>query len=200
MTTNRGGASRPMRRDRLIREYQHDTYKMRGKLPEPTVCRECGAVFHKGRWQWMRAPDAAHATLCPACHRTHDRCPAGYLTLTGPFLGGHRDEILQRVRNVEEREKSTHPMRRIMAVEANGEGVTITTTDMQLARAGRGRARCLQGRSRLSLHRGIQHPARDLAPLTRPLRLPAEPRCARRSRAAGTARARRPADRRACAR
>jgi NMD protein affecting ribosome stability and mRNA decay len=133
MTGNRGG-NRPMRRDRLIQEYEHDTYKNRGKLPEPTVCKECGAVFQKGRWQWASRPDQAHETLCPACHRTHDRYPGGYLTLDGPFLAEHRAEILHRVRNVEEREKNQHPLRRIMAIEDGGEALTITTTDMQLAR------------------------------------------------------------------
>lgn len=135
MTSHRGGATRPARRDRLLREYEHDTYKTRGKLPEPTVCRECGVVFHKGRWQWGAHPDGAHKTLCPACHRTHDRCPAGYLTLSGAFLAEHRDEILQRVRNLETREKNLHPLRRIMAIDANGSGIQITTTDMQLARS-----------------------------------------------------------------
>lgn len=134
MTINRGG-NRPMRRDRLIQEFEHDTYKNRGKLPEPTVCKECGSVFQKGRWQWSARPADAHETLCPACHRIHDRCPGGYLTLTGPFLAAHRDEILHRLRNVEEREKNQHPLRRIMAVEVNGADVNITTTDMQLARS-----------------------------------------------------------------
>lgn len=134
MTVNRGG-NRPMRRDRLIQEYEHDTYKTRSKLPEPTVCRDCGSVFHKGRWQWTARPDGAHETLCPACHRIHDRCPGGYLTLTGPFLAAHRAEILHRLRNVEEREKHQHPLRRIMAVEDRGTDLSITTTDMQLARS-----------------------------------------------------------------
>lgn len=134
MTINRGG-NRPMRRDRLIQEYEHDTYKNRGKLPEPTICKECGSVFQKGRWQWGARPVDAHETLCPACHRIQDRCPGGYLTLTGPFLAAHRDEILHRLRNVEDREKQQHPLRRIMAVEADGENLNVTTTDMQLARS-----------------------------------------------------------------
>ena len=134
MTINRGG-NRPMRRDRLIQEYEHDTYKTRSKLPEPTVCKDCGSVFHKGRWQWGEHPANAHETLCPACHRIHDHCPGGFLTLAGPFLTDHRDEILHRVRNVEEREKNQHPLRRIMAVEDDGAGIRITTTDMQLARS-----------------------------------------------------------------
>ncbi|OGI42622.1 MAG: ATPase [Candidatus Muproteobacteria bacterium RIFCSPHIGHO2_01_FULL_65_16] len=127
--------TRRMRRDRLIREHEHDTYKLRAKPQEPTVCNECGAVYHKGRWQWLAAPAGAHRALCPACHRIHDRYPGGYLTLGGPFLQQHRDEILHLARNVEAREKAEHPLRRIMTLDAQDDDVMITTTDMQMARA-----------------------------------------------------------------
>ena len=43
------------RHDRTVQEYQHDTYKLRGKLKEPTICTECGALSHKGRWTWGRS-------------------------------------------------------------------------------------------------------------------------------------------------
>jgi hypothetical protein len=46
---------RQPRRDRLIREHVHDPYKTRLKLPEPTVCPQCGAVFNEGRWHWAPA-------------------------------------------------------------------------------------------------------------------------------------------------
>ena len=130
-----GRGSRPIRRDRLIKEYEHDTYKSRSKPPEPTVCTECGAVFHKGRWQWVERPGGAHETLCPACHRIHDRCPGGYLTLSGPFQQQHRDEILHLARNIEAREKSDHPLCRIMACENRDDGLLITTTSMAMARS-----------------------------------------------------------------
>jgi NMD protein affecting ribosome stability and mRNA decay len=129
------GSARHGRRDRLIQEFQHDPYKSRAKPREPTVCPECGVMFHKGRWQWVERPQQAHETLCPACHRRHDRYPGGFLTLTGPFLQEHRDEILHLARNVESREKAEHPLRRIMELEDRGEQVEITTTTMELARA-----------------------------------------------------------------
>ena len=40
-----------IRRDRLPLETVMDSYKARGKLSEPTVCPECGAVFRSGRWR-----------------------------------------------------------------------------------------------------------------------------------------------------
>ena len=54
------------RRDKLLHEHIHDTYKTSHKLSEPTVCPDCGAVFHEGRWQWITpAPKGAHQTSCP---------------------------------------------------------------------------------------------------------------------------------------
>lgn len=125
---------RPVRRDKLIQERVHDTYKTKGKLPEPTVCPECGAVYHKGRWQWLPKPDKAHEQLCPACHRVRDEFPAGYVTLGGGFFAQHREEILRLVRNYVEREKAEHPLERIIAIADHDDGVMVTTTDIHLAR------------------------------------------------------------------
>ena len=73
---NPGGLS--ARRDRMVQEYQHDTYKLRGKLKESTLCTECGAVFHKGRWTWEAKPDGACEIVCPACMRIRDKYPKAY--------------------------------------------------------------------------------------------------------------------------
>jgi hypothetical protein len=126
---------RLIRRDRYIKEYEHDTYKARGKLREPAVCPACDAVFHKGRWQWLARPRDARETLCPACHRLQDKYPGGYLTLSGPFQKQHGDEILRLARNIERREKKDHPLRRILSLEEQDGNVLITTTTMGMARA-----------------------------------------------------------------
>lgn len=124
-----------VRRDRLIKEHEHDPYKGREHLHDPTVCPDCDAVFHDGRWSWAEGPVDAPRVVCPACHRIRDRYPAGLVTLSGAFLRSHREEILRLARDVEEREKSEHPMERIMAIDDQPDGVLITTTEMHLARA-----------------------------------------------------------------
>ena len=123
------------RSEHLLQERVHDAYKSKGKLPEPTVCPQCGAVFHEGRWQWRQAPAGAHQENCPACHRIHDDYPAGFLTLQGEFFHAHRDEIMHLVYNVEKRERAEHPLKRIMAAEEiKSGGALVSTTDPHLAR------------------------------------------------------------------
>ena len=116
------------RHDRLIEESVHDPYMARSKPKEPTVCEDCGVVFHKGRWQWLpEVPAGAHRQRCPACQRIYDKVPAGFLTLGGAFFDEHRDEILSLVHNKVDEQKA-------QIEEEEGGGVVITFTDLHLPR------------------------------------------------------------------
>ena len=136
MTGMNTGINRPERGDRLIKERVHDPYKAQAKLPEPTVCPDCRAVFSSGRWQWLdKSPADAHEHRCPACQRIHDKVPAGYLTLSGEFFQQHRDEIMKLMHNRVEAEKAEHPLNRMMGVGEQPDGGTLVTfTDMHLPR------------------------------------------------------------------
>ncbi len=133
MKTDRGGW-RPLRREQLLQELVHDSYKTKGKLAESTRCPQCGAVYYHGRWTWQTARADAPEATCPACHRIHDRFPAGYVSLSGEFFAAHRTDVLQLVQSCEKKEKAEHPLERIMAIEDTDEGVLVTTTDAHLAR------------------------------------------------------------------
>jgi predicted Zn-ribbon and HTH transcriptional regulator len=122
------------RHDGIFKEHVHDSYKAKGKLPEPAACSQCGAVFHHGHWQWLPAPEYAHMTTCPACHRIRDEFPAGYVTLNGEFFKTHHEEIMRLVRNHEKHQRAEHPLKRIMAIEEKNGTTLITTTDIHLAR------------------------------------------------------------------
>lgn len=125
----------PERRDRLIRERVHDTYKQRGQLKGPTRCPQCGAVYAKGRWSWTAEVDAdADETLCSACHRIADKNPAGELYLAGDFVMQHKDEIQNLARNIEAAENREHPMNRIIDQQVLDEHILVTTTDVHLPR------------------------------------------------------------------
>jgi NMD protein affecting ribosome stability and mRNA decay len=124
------------RRDRQQTGHEGDAYGLRGKLPDPTVCPRCSALYRAGRWSWGAAPADAQRTECPACRRTQDGVPAGLVTLRGEFAAAHRDEIQSLVRHVEEREKAEHALKRIMSMRESDDGaLEIATTDAKLARA-----------------------------------------------------------------
>lgn len=135
MDQNHRQAGSSVNRDiHRLEEWQHDPYHARVKWIEPSFCPECGAVYHKGHWQWLTVPANSEAVFCPACQRIKDHCPAAFLTLKGDFFGQHRDEILQRVHRVEEAERQRHPLKRIMSEDESGNACVIHFTDPHLAR------------------------------------------------------------------
>lgn len=123
-----------IRLQRILDEKEHDTYRIKGKLSEPTVCPNCNAVYHKGHWQWLDIPDSADQHKCPACLRIEDNVPCGYVSISGAFYRQHKEEIMGLVRNKESREKTGHPLNRIMNIAETADGLEITTTDMHLPR------------------------------------------------------------------
>ena len=62
------------------------------------------------------------------CSRRKPRIPI--IRLAGAFLDAHRDEIMKLVRYEEQRQRSEHPLKRIMAISV----ILLTTTDAHLAR------------------------------------------------------------------
>ena len=115
------------------RSDRKDPYRPVGKLAEPVVCPDCGAVYLKGRWQWAIAPEGAEQTRCEACHRIHDAFPAGTLTIRAALTDTEAQEVMALARHQEEAEKKDHPLNRIMAVDRpRPDEIVITTTDLHL--------------------------------------------------------------------
>jgi hypothetical protein len=129
-----GRGSRQPLREQLQDDPRHDSYRANGKLPDPTRCPHCGATYQKGRWTWNTAPADAKEQACPACQRTRDDLPGGYVSLGGEYFASHRGEIINLVKNCEAAEKLEHPMQRIMTIDDDDAGVTVKTTDPHLAR------------------------------------------------------------------
>jgi hypothetical protein len=103
-------SSRPTRNARRIAGHAQedhilDPYQTKQKLYEGTACRQCGAVYHDGRWTWEARPEGAHEQLCPACRRINENFPAGILTLQSDFARQHKAEMIHLARHQEEAEK-----------------------------------------------------------------------------------------------
>jgi NMD protein affecting ribosome stability and mRNA decay len=85
--------------------------------------------------------------LCPACQKLRDYAPNGVLRLTGDFVALHRDEILNLIRNQTRKADSVNPLERVMSVEAQSNGIELTTTNEKLAqRIGRAIFKAYSGR------------------------------------------------------
>jgi hypothetical protein len=119
---------------RVFDDTRHDPYQPPGKYAGPTRCATCGAVYQRGRWQWITAPASSTSATCPACRRAHDHLPAGRLTLQGPYVALHRSELVRLARGEERHERVEHALHRIIDVDERSDIVDITTTDIHLPR------------------------------------------------------------------
>jgi len=134
------------RRDRLVKDPRHDTYKERGKCGKHTVCKGCGATFVKGRWSWQQAPAEYIEKMCPACQRIADDYPAGVVEISGDFFNRHRGEMINLIHNAEKIAKRAHPLERIMTIANHPDHAVIRTTGVHLARRiGENLTRAYQG-------------------------------------------------------
>ena len=117
------------------------------KLPEVASCPRCAASYREGRWTWQTAPAGSYEKICPACERIGSGYPAGVLRVQGAFAAAHRDELIGLLRNVEERERGDHPLKRIMSIGDEAGGFVVQTTDAKLTVAlGRALEKAYDGR------------------------------------------------------
>jgi len=144
------------RRDQLLREKSHDPTKPTRSLADPTVCQSCGATFRAGRWTWQPGPAEAPRSTYSACQRIRDDYPAGFVTICGSFTKTHRDEILAVIRHTEDREKSSHPINRIIRIDDDDKGFVVRTTEPHLTQAiGKALQRAFKGTLKLSYEEDI---------------------------------------------
>jgi hypothetical protein len=117
---------------RILDAQRHDPYQPKGQYGAATRCRQCGAVYRHGRWQWSELTGSTSPDLCPACRRIRDKLPAGWLTMDGPLVAARREELVRIARNEAEHERAEHPMHRIVDIESHGDRVEVSTTDVHL--------------------------------------------------------------------
>jgi hypothetical protein len=131
---------------RVLDDPRHDPYAPKAKRAGSLQCTQCGAVFAKGRWRWAATSPTAVPATCPACRRIGEHAPAGWVTLDGPAVAAHGDELLRIALNEAEHERGEHPMHRIIDAQRSGDRVEIATTDIHLPqRIGRALARAHHG-------------------------------------------------------
>jgi NMD protein affecting ribosome stability and mRNA decay len=124
-----------MRIDRNIKEKGHDPYGEARKHTEGAYCPECQAVYQGGRWVWPDRPEASGSPLlCSACRRIRDDFPAGECYLSGKYLKKHRQEIENLIRKLIREARQRSPLKRMMDIRPDDEGLRVRLTDDHLAR------------------------------------------------------------------
>jgi hypothetical protein len=74
-------------------------------------------------------------TRCPACARVYEKNPAGSLLLQGDFALDHRHEILSLIHAIEANEKQDDPLKRIMWIDYQEQGIVVTAASAPLIAA-----------------------------------------------------------------
>lgn len=131
-----------------------DSYLPRGGCQKVSVCGGCHSVYMKKRWyadpglyETMKKNRDAVQAVCPACLKIRDNFPGGIVTLKGSYVISHKQELLNLVRNEEDRARGFNPLERVMSVRENGFGkLVISTTNEKLAqRLGRAIKKAFHG-------------------------------------------------------
>lgn len=111
-----------------------------GKYPQNTRCPKCDLIFQDGVWKRGVSESANEQQwkLCPACVQIRDRQVGGIVQFSGSFAEVHRQEILNRIHNVEKQTQEERPLERIMSLKEDREGIIVSaTTEHLVARMGK---------------------------------------------------------------
>jgi hypothetical protein len=110
------------------------------KYRSDTRCPECGLLYQHGIWKW-KVPNtkrALQSRLCPACIQIRDGHAGGVVELDGSFTVSHRQELLNRIRNVEKQTLRERPLERIISLKAAKNQIVVSaTTEHLIARIGK---------------------------------------------------------------
>jgi NMD protein affecting ribosome stability and mRNA decay len=105
-----------------------------------TVCSRCGAIYLHQHWSFDEAKraqleqsTAVHEVICPGCKKIADGYPEGIVTLRGDYWPQHEDEIMNLIRNEEQRAMGVNPLERIIDIRREGEELVVETTNEKLA-------------------------------------------------------------------
>jgi NMD protein affecting ribosome stability and mRNA decay len=128
---------RTQKRGRLGGAYP---YQRTEKYPSNTRCPGCGLFFDAGVWRHeTRAKKHGQPEkLCPACLQIKGGQIGGIVQLRGAFAESHRQELLNRIRNVEKMTREERPLERIVEMKEDKEGIVVSaTTEHLIARIGK---------------------------------------------------------------
>lgn len=115
--------------------YQSEKYRAN------TRCPKCWLVFQDGVWKRASRGNGGsvhYEKLCPACLQIRDGRAGGIVQFSGSYTGSHREELLNRIRNVEKQTRQERPLERIISMKEDKEGIVVSaTTEHLVAKIGK---------------------------------------------------------------
>jgi hypothetical protein len=111
-------------------------FQKSGKYPLNTRCPKCDLLFQDGVWKRATSTvknDQQQWKLCPACLQIRDKQIGGIVQFSGSFTDTHRQEILNRIQNVEKQTREERPLERIMSLKERHEEIIVSATTEHLA-------------------------------------------------------------------
>ena len=104
------------------------------------ICGECRAVYHKKAWhhslEKLKMKDDRDYPLsfqmCPACKMIRDHQFEGEIKVIG-YPAEIKKELTNLIRNFCKRAYERDPMDRLIEIKEDGNNLTVTTTENQLA-------------------------------------------------------------------
>jgi hypothetical protein len=115
-------------------------YARPGKHPGNTRCPRCGLVFQGGVWKRGISEERSDPVLklCPACLQIRDGLVGGVIQFDGSFIKAHRQDLLNRIRNLEKQTADERPLERIIKIRENKGSITVSaTTEHLIAKIGK---------------------------------------------------------------
>ncbi len=131
----------PVEADAIRWNYPPKDFEGPGAVQGHVICPVCHAISDGKHWhldeeeyQRLRHDPQVKVELCPADERIRRQMYDGEVVLRGGWLEGHKQEILNWVRNEEKRARATNPMARLATVQEREGSIYILTTSQALAR------------------------------------------------------------------
>ncbi len=116
------------------------TLQEREDEPGTLICPSCHAISLEKRWfldepqyERLRTQADVKAIACPGCERVERGIFEGRVLIGGEWLGEHKTEILNLVRNQETQARQTNPFSRIGAIKDHDEQIEVFVTTQWLA-------------------------------------------------------------------
>lgn len=138
-----GHGGQPMDVNRIRNHIDNfgDPYLSQAAKGEFLICSACESVHTEQRWylpsqvdvKELRKKHQMHDTVCPACRKIRDKDPGGVVHLSGGFIMGHSEDILNLITNEGTRAMGINPLERVMEVEARDGTYDVWTTNEKLA-------------------------------------------------------------------